>query len=139
MLYTVKNEGKKYAYDSASGAVLPLNNLKFKMLNAIIPPISQASLTSLRYELAKFDSGEVSDAFDEILALAKDGVLYAAEDATVRLRASGEYACESESLATYLLALAFEGKNEIRFETIGEGDFTKVAVNVAATTGTKLL
>ncbi|MBE6662505.1 MAG: hypothetical protein E7606_04405 [Ruminococcaceae bacterium] len=135
MLYTVKNEGKKYAYDSTSGAVLPLNNLKFKMLNAIIPPISQASLTSLRYELAKFDSGEVSDVFNEILTLAKDGVIYAAEDGTVRLAASGDYACESEALAAVLLTLAFEGKETVSFE----GDYTEVAKTIAATTGTTLL
>lgn len=138
MLYTVKTDGKKYAYDSASGAVIPLNNLKFKMLNAIVPPISQASLTSLRYELAKFDSGEVSEAFDEILSLAQNGILYAAEDGTVRLMASGEYACESEALASALLTVAFEGKNAAIFETVGEGDFSKVAKTVADTTGAKL-
>ncbi len=138
MLYTVKTDGKKYAYDSASGAVIPLNNLKFKMLNAIVPPISQTSLTSLRYELAKFDSGEVSEAFDEILSLAQNGILYAAEDGPVRLMTSGEYACESETLASALLTAAFEGKDTVIFETVGEGDFSKVAKTVADTTGAKL-
>ena len=135
MLYTLKNEGKKYAYDSASGAVLPLNNLKFKMLSAIVPPISEASLTSLRYELAKFDSGEVSEAFDEILTLAKQGVLYTEEDGKIRLRASGDYACESEALASALLTLAFEGKETVSFE----GDYTEIAKTAANAVGAKLI
>lgn len=135
MLYTLKTEGKKYVYDSASGAVLPLNHLKFKMLSAIIPPISEASLTSLRYELAKFDSGEVSEAFDEILSLSKQGILYAEEDGKIRLLASGDYACESEALASALLTLAFEGKDTVNFE----GDYTEVAKAVAAATGAKIV
>ena len=135
MLYTVKNQGKKYAYDSTSGAVLPLNNLKFKMLSAIIPPISEASLTSLRYELAKFDSGEVSEAFGEILSLAKDGVLYAEEDGIIRLKASGDYACESEALASALLTLAFEGKETVHFA----GEYAEVAKTAANAVGAKLI
>lgn len=135
MLYTIKTDGKKYAYDSVSGAVLPVNTLKFKMINAITPPISLASLTALRYELAKFDSSEVSGAFDEILSLANDGVLYAAEDGTVRLMASGDYACESEALASALLTLAFEGKEAVSFE----GDYTEVAKTVANAVGAKLI
>lgn len=138
MLYTIKNEGKKYAYDCASGAVLPLSNLQFKMIGAIVPPISPASLTSLRYELAKFDSNDISEAFDAIYALAKEGVLYAEDDGVIRLAASGEYACPSEALASALLALAFEGKSEARFATVGDGDFSALAEKAAVATGTKL-
>ena len=35
MLYTLKMNGKKYAYDSASGAVLSLNTLQMKMLGVV--------------------------------------------------------------------------------------------------------
>ena len=105
------------------------------MLSAIVPPISQASLTSLRYELAKFDSGEVSEAFDDIYSLAKEGVLYAKEDGKIRLKASGDYACENETLASALLTLAFEGKETVSFE----GDYTEVAKTVAAATGVKIV
>ena len=138
MLYTIKTDGKKYAYDSASGAVLPLNNLQHKMLGAIIPPISPASLTSLRYELAKFDSSDISDTFDGIYALAKEGILYAEDDGVIRLAASGEYACPSEAVASAFLAKALEGKSEATFVTVGDGDFSQLAKKVAETTGTKL-
>ncbi len=138
MLYTIKKDGKKYAYDSVSGAVLAINNLWHKMLCAIIPPVSPASLTSLRYELAKFDSNDVFETFDEIYSLAQNGILYAEDDGVIRLTASGEYACESEALASALLAKAFEGKSSVTFETVGDGDFFEVAKTIAESTGTKL-
>ncbi len=138
MLYTIKTDGKKYAYDSASGAVLPLSNLQYKMLGAIVPPISPTSLTSLRYELAKFDSGDISDAFDAIYALAQNGILYAEDDGVIRLMASGEYACPGEAIASVLLARAFEGKSEATFVTVGDGDFSVLAQKAAEAAGTKL-
>ena len=138
MLYTIKTDGKKYAYDSASGAVLHINNLQHKMLGAIVPPVSPASLTSLRYELAKFDSSDISNTFDGIYALAKDGILYAEDDGVIRLAASGEYACPNEAIASALLAKALEGKSEATFVTVGDGDFSSIAQKVAETTGTKL-
>ncbi|MBO4979748.1 MAG: hypothetical protein J6D16_05010 [Clostridia bacterium] len=137
MIYTVKSEGKKYAYDSASGAVLALNNLQYKMMGAIVPPISPASLTSLRYELAKFDSNDISDAFDAIYELAQAGILYAEDDGVIRLMASGEYACPSETVASALLTKAFEGKSEATFVTV-DGDFSATAKKAAEATGTKL-
>lgn len=138
MLYTIKTDGKKYAYDSASGAVLPLNNLQYKMLGAIVPPISPASLTSLRYELAKFDSGDISDAFDGIYALSQNGILYAKDDGVIRLVASGEYACPNEAVAAALLAKVFEGKANATFVTVGDGDFSALAQKAADANGTKL-
>ncbi len=138
MLYTVKYEGKKYAYDSASGAVLPINTLEFKMLNAMVPPITPASLTSLRYELAKFDSNDVSEAFEKIYKLVEKNILYAKDDSTVRLIASGEYACPNDALASVLLEKAFAEKDTLFFETIGDGDFRKTAIEIAMRMGKKL-
>lgn len=135
MLYTLKTNGKKYAYDSASGAVLPLNTLQMKMLGAIVPPVEPTCLTALRYELAKYDSGEVSDTFDGIYELSRKGVLYAEDDGVVRLSASGEYACDSEELALELLKLAFDGKASVKFETV-DGDLSEVAKKAAEQTGT---
>ena len=137
MLYTLKTNGKKYAYDSASGAVLPLNALQMKMLGAIVPPVEPTSLTALRYELAKYDSGEVSETFDEIYELSQKGVLYAEDGGTVRLMASGEYACDSDELALELLRLAFDGKASVKFETV-DGDFSEVAKKAAEQTGTTI-
>ena len=137
MLYTFRFEGKKYAYDSASGAVLPLNALQLKMLGAIVPPIAPTSLTALRYELAKYDSGEISDTFDEIYELAQKGILYADDDGIIRLSASGEFACDSEDLALELLKLAFDGKASVKFETV-DGDFSNVAKKAAEQTGTSI-
>lgn len=128
MLYTVKFEGKKYVYDSTSGAVLAIDTLQFKMLNAMTPPISPASLTALRYELAKYDSCDVSDTFDGIYALSQNGILYAPEDGRIRLRAKGEFACENEALAAKLLELAFADATDPIFE--GD-DFAELAKQAA--------
>ena len=90
MLYTLKYAGKKYAYDSASGALIQLNALQFKMLGAILPPLTAVCPTSLRYELAKFDSMDVEEAYDYIYSLFKDGLIYSEGNGTVKIKTAGE-------------------------------------------------
>ena len=81
MLYTLKSAGKKYAYDSSSGAVIQLNALQFKMLGAIVPPLTPVCPTSLRYELAKFDSMDVAEAYGQIYEQVWNEAAYGSENA----------------------------------------------------------
>ncbi len=120
MVYTLKFEGKKYAYDSATGAVVTLSSLQFKMMEALEPPLEPLCPTSLRYELAKYDSNDVSDAYDSILEFANNGLLYGNDDGIIRLMCDGEYAPVSEQLLIELLNKAFSAcDNDVRFLAIG--------------------
>ena len=85
MVYTFKAEGKRLAYDPACGYVLPVSALQVKMLNAIDPPLGPLCPTSLRYELAKFDSEDVEDAYRELRAWYKDGKILGDIEGTYRL------------------------------------------------------
>ena len=142
MLYTFRFEGKKYAYDSASGAVMQPTTLQFKMLGAIVPPLTPACPTSLRYELAKFDSNDVEDTYDDIYALAKQGVLYAEEDGCIRAMTEGDFAFPSIGLMITALTEAFmKAEGDIHFEALGK-DADKaqsVAVEIASRLGRTLV
>ncbi len=134
MVYTLKFEGKKYAYDSATGAVVALSSLLYKMIEALEPPLEPICPTSLRYELAKYDSNDVSDAYDSILEYAKDGLLYGKEDGIIRLM------CDNinEQLAAELLSKAFSTCNgEIKFLAVGEQ--TEWAKQLALSLGNPIL
>ncbi len=77
MVHSFKFGGKRVAYDSVSGAVIPLSELAFKMLDYIVLPMPQDCPSALRYDLAKFDSAAISDTYDMLYALYKDGKLFA--------------------------------------------------------------
>lgn len=143
MLYTLRSSGKKYAYDSASGAVIQLNALQFKMLGAIIPPLTAVCPTSLRYELAKFDSMDVEETYESIYALACDGLLYKEDDGVIRISTEGENACADVALAGELLGLAFAGAPaEVGFEVVGNTlaeELKAVAVGEAVKAGKKII
>ena len=120
MLYTFRFEGKKYAYDSVSGAIVQPSALEYKMMGAILPPLTPVCPTSLRYELAKYDSLDVGEAYDAIYGLFEKGVLYCPEDGTVRIRTEGDYAFTSPSLIATALNEAFAKLNSpIAFEIVG--------------------
>lgn len=141
MLYTFRFEGKKYAYDSASGAIMQPSTLEFKMLGAIQPPLTRACPTSLRYELAKFDSMDVEETYDGIYALAEKKVLFVEDDGCVRIKTDGEYAFPSTGLIAAALGEAFaKTEGNIRFEALGGGteNAKKVATEVAARFGKAL-
>lgn len=138
MLYTLKSAGKKYAYDSTSGAVIQLNALQFKMLGAIVPPLTPVCPTSLRYELAKFDSMDVEEAYEYIYSLSRDGLLYKEDDGKVRIITEGENACADTALAGELIALAFaDTPAEFNFEVIGS-HISEEIKTIAAGEATKL-
>ena len=77
MLHYWKSGKQKIAYDTASGAVIALTSLEYKMIQAITPPLAPLCPSSLRYELAKFDSADVEEAYEKIYRLYTQGILFA--------------------------------------------------------------
>lgn len=77
MVHSFKFGGQRIAYDSVSGAVIPLSELAFKMLDYIELPMQKDCPSALRYDLAKFDSAAISDTYDEMYALYREGKLFA--------------------------------------------------------------
>ena len=142
MLYTFRFEGKKYAYDSVSGAIVQPSALEYKMMGAILPPLTAVCPTSLRYELAKYDSLDVEEAYGEIYALSQQGVLYCPEDGVVRIRTIGEYAFVGSSLIATALNEAFsKAADAIPFEVLGENteEVARIAKDIAIRLGKTLL
>lgn len=138
MLYTFRFEGKKHAYDSVSGAVIQPDALTYKMMGAILPPLTPTCPTSLRYELAKFDSMDVAEAYERLYDLAEKGVLYCPEDGFIRVQTDGEYAFASTALISAALNEAFsQTTDSLRFEALGEkaDEAKKVAEELAARLG----
>ena len=141
MLYTFRYEGKKYAYDSASGAVIRPDALQFKMLGAIQPPLTRSCPTSLRYELAKFDSMDVEETYDGIYKLFQAGILYAEDNGVIRVMCDGEYGFPSAGLIAAALTEAFaDAPNEISFQATGNNseDACRIAADTAARLGKNL-
>lgn len=77
MVHTFKFGGQRIAYDSVSGLVLPLSELAYKMLDYIELPMASECSSALRYDLAKYDSAAVSETYDKLYTLYREGKLFA--------------------------------------------------------------
>lgn len=84
MLTLFRYNAGKYAYDTVSGAVLPLTSLEYRILELLTPPLPTALPVSLRYELAKFDSDLVCDAYRHLFEKYRDGMIFAPETSALR-------------------------------------------------------
>lgn len=138
MLYTFRFEGKKYAYDSVSGAVIQPGALTYKMFGAILPPLTPTCPTSLRYELAKFDSLDVEEAYNEIYELFLSHTLYCPEDGAVRIRTEGEHSFSSSGLIATALNEAFaNAQSPISLEILGDNkeEILSLAQEIALRSG----
>lgn len=76
MVFQFKKSGERYVYDSGSGEVSAVSALQYKMLSYIKPPLTEDLPTSLRYDLAKYDGGAVSEAYDGLYRLYSEGKLF---------------------------------------------------------------
>jgi hypothetical protein len=85
MLALFRYNGKKYTWDTVSGALSTVSGLQYRMLEAISPPMEPVCPTALRYELAKFSSDAVEQAYDELYEKAANGVIFSPENGTIRL------------------------------------------------------
>ncbi|MBQ3508136.1 MAG: hypothetical protein IJA91_06260 [Clostridia bacterium] len=59
------------------GTEVTLTAIQKKMLYAITLPMPEDCPTSLRYALAKYDAGAVTEAWEGLLELAETGILVA--------------------------------------------------------------
>lgn len=111
MLHYWKSAKQKLAYDTVSGAVLSLSSLEYKMLQAITPPLSAACPSSLRYELAKFDSADVEEAYDNLYALYRKGlILNEPQGDTPSLRVGEPYGITETGDLLHEIAERLKGK-----------------------------
>lgn len=92
MLHCWKSAKQKLVYDTASGAIVTLTSLEYKMIQAITPPLSPLCPSSLRYELAKYDSADVEEAYEKIYSMYRNHILFAESTSEQScLRIGGEY------------------------------------------------
>lgn len=107
MLHYWKSGKQKVVYDNASGAVITVTSLEYKMIQAITPPLAPLCPSSLRYELAKFDSADVEEAYETLYSLYAKGILFATStDEQPRVRIGGAYGLsEANDLAHEVLNL----------------------------------
>ena len=135
MIYLYKYNGKKHCYDSASGAVIELSALQYKMMGAIEAPLTPACPTSLRYELAKFDSEDVTEAYDELYGLFCDGLIYGEDkDGTANLRISGEHAVTDTEEADLIFNFA-GGAGLTKYHLNGSSDVAESLTSAAEKNG----
>lgn len=82
MIFQFKKSKERYVYDSGSGVVSSLSALQYKMLSYVAPPLGEELPTALRYDLAKFDGGAVSEAYEGLYKLYSEGKLFSNDDAS---------------------------------------------------------
>ena len=76
MLHYFKQGTERIALDSASGAVHVLSALAYKMLPYMNDPPEKDCPSALRYELAKYDSADIEEAYSELYSLYENGTLF---------------------------------------------------------------
>ncbi len=77
MLHIFKLNGHRVAYDTHTRKAYPLSALALKMLDALTPPLTEDCPSALRYAFAKYDSHDLAEAYAELYALYKNGLLFA--------------------------------------------------------------
>lgn len=74
MIHTFKLYGTRVALDTGSGAVHLLDALDSDMLRYLVFPLENNCLSTLRYDLARYESADVSAAFSAFEKKNADGV-----------------------------------------------------------------
>lgn len=87
-VHTFKCCGQRVALDVPSGAVHVLSEIAYEILQRIAPPLEPECPTSLRYQLAKYESSDVAEAYGELYALYKEGLLFS-EDQEYKMPPTG--------------------------------------------------
>lgn len=98
MIILFKHDTKKYVYDSASGALIPLSALQYKVAENIDFPMTSFCPTALRYQLAKYDANDVKQAYSYLYALYSDGIIGKESDGASMLL-EGEFSVPTKELA----------------------------------------
>lgn len=74
MVHSFKLYGQRYAFDIGSGAIHKLSEVQFDMLRYLRLPFENAFPSSLRYDLAKFESSALSEGYLALGKLNAEGV-----------------------------------------------------------------
>ena len=74
MIHTFKLYGTRIALDTGSGAVHLLDALDMDMLRYLVFPLENNCLSTLRYDLARYESADVASAFAAFEKKNADGV-----------------------------------------------------------------
>lgn len=88
MVHSFKYGGYRFAYDTVSGTLFRFDELTYKMLDYIGLPMPVDCPSALRYDLAKYDSMAISDAYDALYALSKEGKIFVPENGSEDVRPS---------------------------------------------------
>jgi len=119
MLHIFKLNGHRTAYDCATRTAYPLSSLAMKILDTVTPPLTPDCPSSLRYALAKYDSHDLADAYAEIYALYKAGLLFSETSAEAEMPAELYAVIESSA-----------GAVKEKIESAAAAGFTKMIVTV---------
>lgn len=123
MFILFKYEAKKYAYDSASGALIPLSALQHKVAENIDFPMPPLCPTALRYQLAKYDAGDVRQAYAYLYGLYSRGIIGGETDGAALLL-EGELSIPTQELAQALMSeLMSAGVTADKIRILGNCDF----------------
>lgn len=77
MVYMYKLNGHRGAFDCAARIAYPLSALALKIIETVTPPLTPECPSALRYAMAKYDSHDLADAYAEVYALYKKGLIFA--------------------------------------------------------------
>lgn len=122
MTYTFfnNNEGIYILYDSVSGAVIRAGELEAYIFDALDPcgeklsGLPEKCPSEIRYELARFSSTEVSEAYAKVKDYYSCGLIYACGNCN-RIRTSGDHSASPSMIS----AISSEtGIREADFELI---------------------
>lgn len=125
MLILLKHDTKKYAYDTKSGAAVPLSSLQYKVAENVDLPLKPVCPTTLRYQLAKYDSGDVKRAYDYIFRLYESKIINEETGTPVNLLLSGEHSIASAELAKVIIEAVRERIGDVKIDIIGESDISE--------------
>ena len=74
MLHKFKLYGQRFVIDTTTGAVHKLSEISYDMLTYLRLPFENAFPSTLRYDLAKYESSKLAEAYMDLAKLGEDGV-----------------------------------------------------------------
>ena len=104
MLHTFKLYGSRIALDTDSGAVHLLDALAFDMLRYLEFPLEKNCLSTLRYDLARYESADVSATFAAFEKMNKDGVFCSEGGVDNKYVSNCKGKVESDTTVEYIAA-----------------------------------
>ena len=110
-----------------------LSALAYKMLGLLEPPLTPECPAALRYDLAKYDSQDVDEAYDELYALSESGVLFS-EDVRIPVPP-----VELVSIKAMCLHIAHDCNMRCKYCFADTGEYHRSRALMSAETGRRAL